>query len=106
MDFVLSQRMAAPKRTTPKARTVRYSPREKALFKGLPKDGKHVTTEKLVKAVYKDDPDPPFHARTAVLVILRRLIEKVEFNKEPFKIMRTDASGSAPIEVWLEPTKR
>jgi hypothetical protein len=79
---------------------VKYSPREKALFKGLPKDGKHTTTQKLVKAVYKNS--PPFHARTAVLVILRRLINKIEFNKEPFRIARTDGYGSKPIEVWLE----
>src|SRR5262245_5339364 len=99
MDFQLSTSPTYPHRANA-PKTVRYSPKEKALFKGLPKDGKHVTTQKLVKHVYKDN--PPFHARTAVLVILRRLIQKVEFNNEPFCIKRTDASGNAQIEVWLE----
>ena len=103
MDFILSQTAPAPRRAKNEKRVVKYSPKEKALFKGLPKDGKHTTTQKLVKAVYKDN--PPFHARTAVLVILRRLIDKVNFNNEPFQIMRTDSSGSLPIEVWLEARK-
>ena len=83
---------------------VKYSRMEKALFAGLPKSGKHTTTEKLVRSVY-DRQHTPFHARTAVLVILRRLILKVAHNDEPFRVMRTEANGSQPIEVWLEPKR-
>lgn len=86
-----------------KASGVRYSKKEQTLFKLLPQDGKRITSVKLLKGLArKANGSLPFHARTSLVGAMRSLIEKVDRNREPFRVKKSDRAGPNPIEFWLE----
>lgn len=82
-------------------RHLRYSPRERRFFALLPKDGKAINTKKLIERYYKDD-ELPGHPHANIIDMAGSLIEKIEKNKEPFRVKRTDRRGPHPIEFWVE----
>ena len=87
----------------PKSR--RYSLTEHRMFAKLPQNGKRVGTADIAKAHGADWDvlQPNKH----VAVTMARLIEKVDDNKEPFKICKNDREpGQNRIEYWLEPRGR
>jgi hypothetical protein len=78
-----------------------YSARERSVFKLLPKDGKRITTNQLVKLYYKND-SRQLNANANIVGVIRSLIRKVDVNKEPFRIQKSARAGPHPLEYWLE----
>lgn len=86
---------------------VRYSKKEQALFRLLPKTGDRVSSRRLLKGLArKANGDMPFHARTSLVGAMRSLSDKVTANREPFRVMRSERAGPHPIEFWIEPLKK
>ena len=82
---------------------IRYSKKERKLFSLLPQDGSRVDTHKLLKGLArKANGIVPFHARTSLVGAMRSLIEKVDLNKEKFKVCKSERSGPNPSEFWVE----
>jgi len=75
-----------------------YSPAELRLFKLLPKDRKPISSTDLMVKFY-DGRRMPLHGRTAMNVSLKRLQDKLQRNKEPFRLVRTKRHGLQPI-MW------
>jgi len=85
--------------------SVRYTMTEYHLFATLPKNGRKVGSADIAAARGKDW-DVKFPLKN-VTVTMNRLIEKIDANKEPFKICKIDKSqGHNMVEYWLEPRKR
>ena len=78
----------------------RYSPSERALFTLLPKNGEPVTSTVLLKQLYNGR-RMRVNARLIMNVHLKRLMNKVKHNREPFRVMRSKGSqpklGRPPI---------
>ena len=83
-----------------------YSKKELALFRLIPKDGKHIDTDKLLSGLYggkKGEPyQYPYNGRTAMTGAMRSLIDKVKRNNEPFRVMKSERRGPHPMEFWIE----
>jgi hypothetical protein len=78
-----------------------YSETEKKLFKILKSlKGRQISTEELTAKFYGGD--VPFNARTIISGCVNALIKKVEWNKEPFRVCRSERSGPISTLVWLE----
>lgn len=95
MDWTLSE-----------GKTEKYSPAEQRLFRLLPKSGKAISSTKLVDLFYNGD--MPVNGRTAMNISLKRLMLKIERNKEPFNVLRTERQGQQPIEwkIQRKPRRR
>jgi hypothetical protein len=84
---------------------VRYTMTEYHLFATLPKNGKKIGSIDIAEA-RGDDWDVKFPMKN-VTVTMNRLIDKIDLNKEPFKICKTEkAPGQRRVEYWLEARKR
>lgn len=85
----------------------KYSPAERKLFGLLPKDGTFISSTKLMD-LYYNGRRTPVHGRTAMNVSLKRLMQKVQQNREPFRVVRSKRKGTTPIEWQLraQPTRR
>jgi hypothetical protein len=85
---------------TPK---VRYSLMEHYLFRTLPQDGQRIGSDDIVKACKRPGGwDVKFPLKN-VTVTMKRLIEKVDLNKETFRVGKSEkAPGQHKIEYWLE----
>lgn len=81
---------------------VKYSDLERQVFNCLPKNGKAILTTDIVVKIYPKAIDEPYYAQQSVTSALRALAKKVKFNKEPFKIGRSEPRGRKPIEAWIE----
>jgi len=80
---------------------VRYTMTEYHLFATLPKTGKRVDSAHIVKE-RGDEWDVKFPLKN-VTVHMNRLIDKVDANKEPFRIMKDGKyPGHPEVEYWLE----
>lgn len=79
-------------------RAEKYSPTETKLFYLLPQNGTAISSSALVDLLYDDKKSRPVHGRTAMNVSLKRLTEKTDRNKEPFKIVRKRRQGIRAIE--------
>lgn len=85
---------------------VTYSTMERSIIEVLRKaEGKRVTTNELVEAVYPTDARP-LSARQSVLSVVKSLIAKTEARRDTFTVRRSDRSGPRSIEFWLEAVKR
>lgn len=81
---------------------VRYSPMEKVLFKLLQKRSV-ATTDWLTEQAYKIlGRTPPRSSRIVIAGALRSLIDKIEKNREPFKIIKGPAAGPHSTEFRIE----
>lgn len=85
--------------------TVKYSDRETRIFNLLVKAKGRMTTEQLIKGLYKGR-EAPFNARNSTMGAMRSLKRKMEANREPFQIMNTALSGPHSMEFWIEQNKR
>jgi hypothetical protein len=81
-------------------RKIKYSPRERAIFMLLPQNGKSINTHSLIDRYYKKK--APVNARMCIIGAMRSLISKVQRNREPFRIKKSDRSGPHPMEFWVE----
>lgn len=79
---------------------MKYSDREKSILALLPKGGKRINTVELMKKKYGKN--VPFHGRIIIIGTLRSLMRKVVYNKEPFRIKKSERRGPHPIEFWIE----
>jgi len=80
---------------------VSYSPMERTLFKFL-SSGKRLNSTELIQKFYKDTISEHFHARETVNAALTSLRRKLEFNKAPIQLKRSQLSGPRPVEWWVE----
>jgi hypothetical protein len=82
----------------------KYSPAEQKLFRLLPKNGNAIDSGKLMDKFYGGD-EMPVHGRTAMNVSLKRLMLKVQRNKEAFRIVRSERQGQQPIQWQVRPRR-
>lgn len=81
-----------------------YSPAERMLFDFLPKDGRKITSTKLVDMRKKKKNDWEVgSARRVVTVTMQHLIRKIKINREEFEIKSSSRRGPYAMEYWLEP---
>lgn len=78
---------------------IKYSKGEKRIFLLLG-DGKKSST-KLIGEHYKAV-DEPYNARKIVVGLLASLAKKINYNKEPFRLLSSPRSGPHAIDFWLE----
>jgi hypothetical protein len=74
----------------------KYSPAEQKLFQLLRRTNDPINSTTLME-LYYNGRRQPVHGRTAMNVSLKRLMQKVDQNKEPFKIVRSKRQGGEPI---------
>jgi hypothetical protein len=77
----------------------KYSPTEqrlRALLRPEPK-----TTEEISRLLYRNR-EAPYHARKSALVALTSLADKLDLNRDPLRLARTERAGPYPISFWLE----
>jgi hypothetical protein len=81
---------------------VRYSPGEQKAFALL--TAKPKTTIELTDAIYKNG-NRPFNSRDVVRGMMKRLMDKIRLNKEPFIVRCTERRGPHPLSFWVEKRK-
>lgn len=88
-------------------RTYEYSPMEKKIIDFLSsfKAGTKVTTLQIVDAVYEKGA-VPITARQSVTSVMNVLVRKIAENREPYRIVRSEASGPRPLQYWKETRAR
>ena len=82
-------------------RSVPYTLKERNLFRLLPQDGKRISTTQLARRYYHSS-QMPMNANVLVVNGVRALKEKVDKNREPFRVRKTARAGPHPIEYWVE----
>lgn len=102
--------MASTPRLKKSTDFIPYSPSEERIFALLPFASKWtegddvwdgaIDTEKLTRKYYKNK-KIPMNGRVIVAGTLRKLMKKVESNKEPYHIRRTPRAGPHSIAVWV-----
>jgi len=80
----------------------RYSASEQAMLDMLPLDGSRITTADMAARVYRGQHDLPMDLQNNLTTKLRRLIQKVDHNREDFIIKKSKQLGPYPQEVWVE----
>jgi len=78
---------------------VKYSKGERRVFKFLSYDRKSST--RIISQHYRPD-NRPYNARKAVTCLLTSLGRKLDYNKEPFRLMASPRNGPHAVEYWLE----
>lgn len=81
-----------------KSNKVKYSEADITLLGLLSKNGRPISSIELADKYYAKHPPRPRTARQSVVSMMSSLIEDVEFNKEPFKIIKAKRSGPNPME--------
>ena len=84
----------------PQLKSNGYSPAEVRVFEILYRAGAPMTSEQLLPKVYRGD-DRPYHARIVVNSTVHRLAEKLDINREAYKIKRVKRKGARLIETAL-----
>jgi hypothetical protein len=82
----------------------KYSPMEGsllAIFRAN-RAGRRFTTVELIAALYKKR-SAPMNARQSVVSVMKILTAKVDGNREPFRIQRSERRAPSPLEFWREP---
>lgn len=81
---------------------VKYTMTEYHIFSALPKNGKQVGTDYIAEKQGKE-----WKVRFPIkniVVVMSRLINKVEANKEPFRICKQEKMlGHYNVKYWIEP---
>jgi hypothetical protein len=60
-----------------------------------------ISTKDIAKKYFRRM-DKPMYGQNTVTGLLRSLARKVEWNKEPFRVMRSKRRGPLNIEYWIE----
>lgn len=85
---------------------VRYSEREERMFSLLPKNGKAISSEELVKKFWNGLVSKPYHSRVSAMSTFRSLKQKVNIdNREEFVIRTSLRAGPHPLQIWVEARK-
>jgi hypothetical protein len=81
----------------------RYTMMESHLFDVLPKNGKKVTSADMVEKRMEMGDWDVAHPRKNITTVMQRLLEKIDDNKEPFRIAKAGKeAGHHTVEYWLE----
>lgn len=81
---------------------IRYSRREKLVFKTIVDSGLFkITTKEIAARAYATN--EPFHIKTSIVVAIKSLQRKLIRNNEPFRLFTGGNSGPRPMEVWIDP---
>lgn len=80
----------------------KYSKSERLLFKFVPKSGAKITSEELVRRRKEAENWSIANPRNVVITQMRSLIEKIDGNREPFRLKKSPQLGPYPIEYWIE----
>ena len=75
----------------------KYSPAEQKLFQLLTKTSAPISSTKLVGLFYNGK-RMPVHGRTSMNVSLKRLMQKIDQNKEPFRLVREPSSSGRALD--------
>ena len=78
-----------------------YNRREHVIFDAIRNHGR-ISTLDLVDVVYATQRRRPLNARVAVRGSVRGLQQKIERNKEPFRLRNDKHKGPYAQEFWLE----
>jgi hypothetical protein len=83
----------------------RYTRKERELFRLIPRAPRRVNSTELAIAIVADSPQrdrvwPNDQLQTSAA--LRSLRQKINVNKEPFRLCSTRRMGPHPMEYWLE----
>ena len=86
---------------------IRYTMTEYQLFASVPKTGKKVSSTHIAEARQKlGGWDVKFPLKN-VTVTMNRLIDKIDANREDFRLRKEDKyPGHPEVEYWIEPRKR
>lgn len=79
----------------------KYSVSEKRLFEFI-LDRYPTSSEELTRKFYGKNA-VPFHSRKIIIGMITSIQRKMDANKEPFRLVKSDPRGPYPINVWLEP---
>lgn len=77
---------------------VKYSKLESRAFAALSADP--IDTKELAKRLYGGN--APYHSVGAARSTVQNLIKKIDFNQEPFRVMKSAARGPHPMDWWVE----
>jgi hypothetical protein len=78
-----------------------YSKGEMMLFKMLPKDGSRITSEQLASAKQKKSEFEITYPRNSIASTMKSLMMKIEKNREPFRVVKTQQRGPHPTQFWI-----
>jgi len=84
----------------PQLKSDGYSPTELRVFKALATAKTVLTSEDLLPKVYGGR-DRPYHAKIMLNAAVRHLADKMNANREPYKIKRAKRKGARLIETAL-----
>ena len=79
-----------------------YSKSEQKLFDLMPKDGVKISSIDLTEKRRKKWKWNIEHGRNAVSVTMGSLMRKIDNNREPFILLKSEQKGPYPLEFWLE----
>lgn len=85
------------------AKAVKLSKRESRLLAALKSRKTPISSLDLVEKVWPDPKDRPFHARQALVGAAASLARKLDANKDPLRLEKSERCGPHPIEYKLEP---
>lgn len=83
------------------SKPIKLSKSEERLLKLIPKDPKRITTKALAISFYKGL-QVPFNGQKIVMGTLNGLMRKLQANKSPVQVFKSERQGPKPIEVWSE----
>ncbi len=86
--------------------TRHYSSNEKMLFDLVPKNGARITSNELVRLRKAARRWPIANPRNSVISAMRSLMEKIDANKEAFRLRQSPQLGPYPSEYWIENRNR
>ena len=78
---------------------VGYSKAERRVWEVL-SSGDQMPTTKLVSQYYNGE--VPLNGQVCVMNVVRKLMKKLEINKSPNCIHRSESSGRIPMIIWVE----
>lgn len=85
------------------SRPVKLSKRESRLMAALRNRKTPISSIDLVEKVWPDPKDRPFHARQALVGAANSLARKLDANRDPLRLEKSERCGPHPIEFKLEP---
>jgi len=80
---------------------VPYSRSQRELFALIPKNGDKIKSTALAKLKAKKHKWIVDNPNNAVSVHMIHLQSRINANKEPFELMKTDQHGPYPVEYWI-----
>jgi hypothetical protein len=91
--------------TSVKLKVIEYEPyneAEQRLFEMIPLAPDRIDSKSLTKNFYKGLRKKPRFEQNTIIALVNTLQWKVEQNREPFRVIKSEPRGPHPIEVWVE----